>query len=208
MKGETRKVLVAGIGRGGTTAVTSMLYHAGFNVSGEAPPDKFFEDESLRRMLLAGDFGELQAELERRVEKYSRVAWKDPKLFRDAGMELVRRLPGDWIIVIVFRDPVAIVSRRVISDKVEFSQIMPKVVRLMRKLYDFGADIAGLGRQVIYVSYEKIMTEPVESVLRICADLKLDVDKERAEDIALRMQSDKVAYLADPVSRAEAVGLG
>jgi hypothetical protein len=208
MNGDSRKVLVAGIGRGGTTAVTSMLYHAGFNVSGEADPDKFFEDESLRRLLLTGEFGQLQGELDRRVEKYGRVAWKDPKLFRDAGMELVRQLPSDWIIIIVFRDPVAIVSRRVISDKVEFSQIMPKVVRLIRKLYDFGAEIAGLGRQVIYVSYEKIMTEPVESVLRICADLKLDVDQERAANIAMRMQSDKVAYLADPVSRPEAVGLG
>lgn len=194
-----RKVLVAGVGRGGTTAVTSMLCHAGFNVCGDAPCDKYFEDDSLRRLLLAGKFAQLQAELARRVEVYGWVAWKDPKLFRDAGLELVRRLPADWVIVVVFRDPVAIVSRRVIADNVGFSEIMPKVMRLMRKLHDFAVEAEGLGRRVVHVSYEKMMTEPVESILRLCAELKVDVDRERAEAISARMKGDKATYLESEV---------
>lgn len=192
--GGRRKLLVTGMGRGGTSSVASMLYHTGFNVSGEATPLANFEDESLRPLLVAGDIAGLQRELEARAERYPLVAWKDPKLHGDNGLELLRRLPPDWVVLAIFRDPVAIVSRRMVSDQVDFADSMPKVMRFMGKLHNFTVE-AQKSRQVIYVSYEKVVTEPVATIKGIYTMLGAALDDAQASLLWDRMQRSQKEYL-------------
>jgi hypothetical protein len=201
-----RKVLVTGMGRGGTSSVAAMLHHTGFNVSGEAAPRANFEDEVLRPLLIDGRIDELRHVLEDRAARYPLVAWKDPKLHGDNGLELIRRLPDDWVLVAIFRDPVAIVSRRMVSDQVDFSQSMPSVMKFMGKLHNFVAEVQKL-RKVIYVSYEKVVTEPVPTIRGIYTMLGADLDEEAAAGLWARMQRSQKEYLlhSDSPSRALAV---
>jgi len=198
-----RKVLVTGMGRGGTSSVAAMLHHTGFNVSGDAPPRANFEDEALRPLLIDGRIDELQRELEARSARHPLVAWKDPKLHGDNGLELIRRLPDDWVLLAIFRDPVAIVSRRMISDQVDFSQSMPSVMKFMGKLHNFVAEVQK-SRKVIYVSYEKVVTEPVATIKGIYSMLGAELDDGAAAALWARMQRSQKEYLlhSDSPSRA------
>ena len=192
--GGRRKILVTGMGRGGTSSVAAMLYHTGFNVCGRAEPLANFEDETLRPLLLNGQLEELQQELEARAERYPLVAWKDPKLYGDKGLELLRRLPDDWILLAVFRDPVAIVSRRMISDQVDFSESMPNVMKFLGKLHNFVAEVQK-SRKVIYISYEKVVTEPVMTIRGVYSMLGAELDDVAAGQLWEQMQHSQKEYL-------------
>jgi len=188
------RLLVTGMGRGGTSSVASMLYHTGFNVCGEVPPHPNFEDEALRPLLLEGRLDEVQRELEARSERYPLVAWKDPKLYGDQGLELLSRLPADWTLLAVFRDPVAIVSRRMVSDQVDFAQSMPSVMKFLGKLNKFVAEVQK-SRRVIYVSYEKVITEPISTIKGIYSMLGADLDDAAAANLWDHMQLSQKEYL-------------
>jgi hypothetical protein len=190
-----RKVLVTGLGRGGTSAIGALLFHAGFNMSGDGNVDDvYFEDERLRSMLLASDFERLEAELTFRTAKHPLVAWKDPKLYSGQGLQLVQRLPRDWIVIAVFRDPVAIVSRRLVTDESSFAESMSRVLRFMRKLYEFLAEVEK-SKTVIYVSYEKLITEPVASISRILHLLGAKVDDEHVGSLWTKTKESQKTYL-------------
>jgi hypothetical protein len=189
-----RKILVTGLGRSGTSSVSSMLYHAGFNVCGDAPPNKSFEDEYLRPLLVGEKFDLIERELAKRLETHQLVAWKDPKLYSKHGIKFVRSLPDDWTVIVVFRDPVAIVARRLTTDNVEFAADMQHVAAFIRKLHDFAVDAAKT-KKVIYVSYEKIMTEPIASIQGIFKMLGAEVPAEFAAGIWAKMLDSQQEYL-------------
>jgi hypothetical protein len=189
------RVLVTGLGRSGTSAVAAMLFHAGFNISGDAIPDEaFFEDEHLRSLLLDSKIDSVEQELTKRAQDHQLVAWKDPKLYSKYGRELLDRLPDDWIVVAVFRDPVAIASRRLSSDQAEFETSLPHVIKFMQKLYGFVAQ-AQKRKKVICVSYEKLVTEPVKSIQRIFRTLGAELPDEMAASIWGRMRESQQTYL-------------
>jgi hypothetical protein len=202
-----RKVLITGLGRGGTTSIAAMLHHAGFNLSGAPEPDAYFEDENLRALLLDRQYAQVQDELERRAERHGLVAWKDPKLYSEYGLELTRRLADDWTLVAVFRDPVATVSRRMTADQVDFSGSMEHVVRFMRKLQKFAADVEKQ-RPVLYVSYEKVITEPISSIRGIFDSLGADIGEDGAAYLWTHMRRSQKLYVeaANAVASAPSPG--
>jgi hypothetical protein len=194
--GPNRRVLVTGLGRGGTTAIASLLHWAGYNLSGDAPTDLvYFEDERLRAFLLEGQVDQLEAELNARAERYPLVAWKDPKLYGARGAELLQRLPEDWMVIVVFRDPVAIARRRTVTDGVEFRESMPHVLRFMGKLSEF-AEAAAKSRRVCYVSYEKLVTEPVSTITEIFRYLGVEPGQDVASYLWGKMRQSQEQYLA------------
>jgi hypothetical protein len=203
-----RKVLVTGLGRGGTSAIGALLFHSGFNVSGEAKADEiYFEDEQLRKMLLASEYERLESELGSRTENYPLVAWKDPKLYSGQGLQLVQRLSDDWIVIAVFRDPVAVVSRRLVTDKMSFAESMPRVLRFMRKLYGFSVEVEK-SKTVIYVSYEKVMTEPVASIRAMFQILGAELDDECIAGLWAKTRESQKSYLGAIETRASATDTG
>lgn len=193
--GGSRKILVTGLGRGGTSAIAALLFHAGFTLWGDGAGDEiYFEDGGLRKLLLAADYEGVEAELASRTEKHPLVAWKDPKLYSGHGLELVRRLPEDWIVIAVFRDPVAIVSRRVVTDQMSFEESMPRVMRFMRKFYNFLVEVEK-SRKVIYISYEKLMTEPIASVRAMFQKLGAELDDDGLASLWGKTRESQKSYL-------------
>jgi hypothetical protein len=191
------KVLICGLGRGGTSSVASLLYHVGFNLSGEDQPNTKFEDDELRELLLKSELTQLADRLESRAITYPLTAWKDPKLFASQGLELVRRLPIDWTVIAVFRDPVAIVARRVSMHELKFSEDMPKVIKATRKLHNFCAAAEKAGNEVIYVSYEKLMMDPLKTIDVLVRKLGISIAKDQAAEIWAHMQENQKMYLAE-----------
>jgi len=79
---------------------------------------------------------------------------------------------------------------------VEFSADMQHVAYFIRKLHDFAAEMEKT-KKVIYVSYEKVMTEPIASIQGIFEKLG-EVPAEVASRIWSQMQRSQKAYLAHP----------
>lgn len=202
-----RKVLVTGLGRSGTSSISSMLHYYGFNLCGEAEPNATFEDVKLRKLMIQEDFDRIEKVLRTRVEKHRLVAWKDPKIYDKHGIKLVRRLPDDWVVIVVFRDPVAIVTRRAETDKVNFSEDMVHVGKFMQKLHSFAAEVEQ-SKQVIYVSYEKLMSKPIESIRGIFAQLGTSVSADQAAKLWNSMQESHRTYQDVAGSNPRAVSGG
>jgi hypothetical protein len=154
-----RKVLVTGLGRSGTSAAASIMFHFGYCLT-ELPPIRNHEDPHLRDLLKDGKIDEIVGILQNRVANHSHVAWKDPKIYGRSGQNLVGKLADDWLVVVIFRDPIAIAMRRAMSEQAEFSADLARVISGQRKLLDF-ADGVAKTRAVLYVSYEKMLTDPV-----------------------------------------------
>lgn len=185
---------MTGLGRGGTSSIASMLLHAGFDLSGGERMSPTLEDKYLRGLLVKADFEQLTTVLEARAKQYPLMAWKDPKLRSNSGLELVRRLPDDWTVIVIYRDPVAVTSRRVVSDGVDFADQMAKVMRFMGNLYEYAVKV-GKTKKVLHVSYEKIMTEPTESITRVLNALGAELNAGDAAAIWQRMQENQQAYI-------------
>jgi hypothetical protein len=152
------KVLVTGLGRSGTSAVASVLSHFGYLMT-ESPQIPSHEDPYLRDLLKNDQADEILEILERRSASHSHVAWKDPKIYGSVGQTLVDRLDGDWLLVVIFRDLVAVGMRRALVHAEEFTADLHKVIKGQRRVLDFATDVSKK-RPVLYISYEKMMTDP------------------------------------------------
>lgn len=149
-----RKALVLGIGRSGTSALAYLLRAFGFHL-GDGSDDVIHENVGMRRRLLEGDFAGIDAELSRWAGEHDRIAWKDPKL-HSAGESWIRGLPDDWLMIVAYRDPVAVARRRERSDGVEFRSSLAHCIRSQSELHRF---VASLEQRVHYVSYERLIQD-------------------------------------------------
>jgi hypothetical protein len=114
LKIKHRSVLITGQGRSGTSAVASIFYNLGYYMP-SACKLSTLEDEILRQYLSGGNIESIVAELSLRQSQHNLVAWKDPKLYKKYGRELIKLLGKDWVYVIIFRDPYAIAMRNNLS---------------------------------------------------------------------------------------------
>lgn len=186
-----RKVLITGLGRSGTSAVASVFNHIGFYLGddSEAP---IYEDVVLRTAFKEERLSDVRSTLERSGLEHRLVAWKDPKLFSAIGSQLVGELTEDWLMVLVFRDPVATTLRRVFSDKVSFMDTLLSTVRLQEKLVQFGMTVK---KPILFVSYEKLLLYPEQVIGEILGFVDLDPGLSiNADDILAKISSDKEAY--------------
>jgi hypothetical protein len=154
-----KKILVTGLGRSGTSAAASILFHFGYCLT-ESPQIRNHEDPHLRDLLKDGKVDEIVDILKARSAKNTHVAWKDPKIYGRSGPNLVGKLGDDWLVVVIYRDPIAIAMRRALSEQAEFSADLARVITGQKKLVEF-ADGVAKTRAVLYVSYEKMLTDPV-----------------------------------------------
>ena len=155
-----RKALICGVGRSGTTAVASVLAELGFNL-GEHPVDPLREDTHLRELLLRRDADQLITELEAWSRRHAAVAWKDPKIHSAVTPAFMASLPADWLILAVFRDPLAITQRRMDVTGVPLMTTLRDVSRFQQKLLNF---IDASAQTVALISYERFMAQTPASV--------------------------------------------
>jgi hypothetical protein len=186
-----RKVLVCGVGRSGTTALASVLGELGCHL-GEHPVQAFLEDSMLRELLLKQDAPALIAELERWAGLHRAVAWKDPKIHTAGGPGLLQLLPHDWLIVAVFRDPVAVAQRRAHTDGVPLLTSAHDVLRFQLKLLAF---VDAAPHTAALVSYERFMVDTTAAVEALRSLLEAGPDAADAADVARRARAHQGVYL-------------
>ncbi|KJV05547.1 hypothetical protein [Methylocucumis oryzae] len=111
-------VLITGLGRGGTTALAQVFRGLGF-VFEQA--DEFMETKDYRRLLLAGDYQTLIADLQAWQTSERHHAWKDPKLLSPIHHQtFYSALPNNIVLVVVLRDLVATTSRFISVEQADF----------------------------------------------------------------------------------------
>ena len=105
------------------------------------------------------------ADLSRELEKWSGehpgVAWKDPKIYGTSTNAFVKLLPDDWLVIGVFRDPVAVALRRGRSDGDAIPQGVADAIRFQVKL---GAFLQSTDKTVAFLSYEKLLHSPIATL--------------------------------------------
>ena len=163
-----RKVLATGVGRSGTTAVAAIFHSLGFHL-GDAPVTHLHEDVAFRRLLLEGDPAALAGALQAWSNRHAAVAWKDPKIYAAASGSFMDLLPDDWLVIGVFRDPLAVAQRRAYSDGTELLPTAHAVARFQMKLLGF---LQSVRHTVGLVSYERFIVDPEPTLASLLALLE------------------------------------
>lgn len=164
-----RHLLITGVGRGGTTALAALA--AAFGLVAERPT-AYWESPHLRRMALAGNSAEVIRAILRWRDGDSRMFWKDPKLSSAPFAEILSGLPSEVGIAVVLRDPLATAIRRsseggssVSAALLDTMGRIDRLLRAMNKIED---------RAIIWISYEKLLTETSGTVRRFASYLGIE----------------------------------
>jgi SAM-dependent methyltransferase len=184
------KVVILGIGRSGTSAIASLLRRHGFFLGPDAD-EALHESASLRQEMLSGHMDKIRTTLEDWQLTHPRVAWKDPKI-HTAGIGWLRTLPQDWLILTVFRDPVAIAQRRVLSDGLSFDAALALSIHGQNALF---ATLQGLDKKLLVLSYERLLQKPLAVINEVRDLLDLPTsDVPSPEDVWQAMRADQSNY--------------
>lgn len=167
-----RKLLLSGLGRSGTSAIASVFKNIGYYV-GEVGKVTTNEDKDLQGMLKKLLYNEIIAELEVRAKNYSLIAWKDPKLIGQTGLQLINMLPDDWSVVLTSRDPLAISMRLATQHGGDILSHMEQIYSAQTKLLTAINSITP--KAVFVMSYEKFIANPGNTIMGLLADINPDL---------------------------------
>lgn len=185
------KVLITGLGRSGTSAIATLLYHLGYYL-GDVSDSSTKEDRELRENLKNNNYEAIIDTLNDRSLMHELIAFKDPKIYSPSHQKLLASLSDEWLIVSVSRDPVAIAQRRVISEKISFEKALSETVDSQMKLMKFMLDVK---KSSIIISYEKFMSYPTQSTNELSKYIKIDSTK--LPEILSKVFMDQNKYRAD-----------
>jgi hypothetical protein len=106
---------VTGLVRSEASAAASILSHFG-NCLIKLSQIRNHKDLQLRDLWSGGMIDEIVEFLLNRCVGNTYVAWKGPKIYGCLGRDLVEKLKLDWLVVVIFRDPIATAMRRALSE--------------------------------------------------------------------------------------------
>lgn len=167
-----KKLLLSGLGRSGTSAIASIFKNVGYYV-GDVSKVTTNEDKDLQGLLKKVLYADIIAELGIRAEKYSLIAWKDPKLIGQSGLQLIKMLPNDWSVVLTSRDPLAIAMRLATQHGDDILNHLEQVYSAQTKLLTAINSIAP--KSVFVMSYEKFIANPAMTIMGLLADINPDL---------------------------------
>jgi len=191
--GPFKKILITGLGRSGTSAIATLLYHMGYNL-GDVENSVTKEDRELRRNLKNGDYDAIVNILESRSQTHELVAFKDPKIYSSSHKNFIQKLSDEWLIVCVSRDPVSIAQRRVISEGIDFEKALSETVDSQMRLMKFMLTVE---KPIIIISYEKFMSYPTQSVYELAN--YIEFDKKMLPKVLLKVFADQNKYRANAI---------
>jgi hypothetical protein len=170
-----RTFVVIGVGRGGTSMVAGILSKLGINMGKLSGIT--FEDVEIRNVTRNFPKEEwmknLQPIFERKNEQFDVWGFKVPK-FAKFLSELGNNLRNPYFIF-VFRDPVAIAIRNVVSVKMDFSYSIKHTLSNYKLFADF---IDSTDVPLIAISYEKSIVQPEFTVRKLVEHLGLDATED------------------------------
>jgi hypothetical protein len=163
-----RTYVVMGVSRGGTSAVAGVLSHFGIFMgkTGEAP---LFEDLPMNRAL-AGPSDKLDALISNYNDAHDIWGFKGNAISQDFD-DVLRRLRNP-VVLVVFRDLLAIANRARLSADRDLATIMQRQAKEYQRIADF---IARGAHYFVLVSFEKLCAYPAQVTERIASSLALEV---------------------------------
>lgn len=170
-----RTFVVIGVGRGGTSMVAGVLSSVGIDMGRLSGVT--FEDLDIRDVTKNFPSTEWMENLmpifERKNKKLDIWGFKVPK-FSKHLMELSSVLRNP-VFIFVFRDPVAIAVRNVVSTSIEFSYSMKHTLMNYKLFAEF---IETTKQPLVAISYEKAIIEPELMVRTLVELLAIDASEE------------------------------
>jgi hypothetical protein len=164
-----RHVLVCGHARGGTTAVARALIALGFTTD---DPNAFLESQTLRALSKKADGNELLSAIRNWKFRDERMFFKDPKLKSARALPLLAEMPAGVGFVFVFRDPLNVAIRNDALKETGLLSALEEAVKEYQKL--LRAVEALKNREVLLLSYEKLVVKPAAVIAGLASFLGVD----------------------------------
>lgn len=185
-----KTLLVTGLARSGTSMLAAMLQSAGIWL-GDHVYEPINEDAEITQMLRARDLFRLDALIKRQNAKTPIWGFKMPDLHQFLQHDELTRFRNPHLIVI-FRDPVALAVRNVVSEHVDGAQAMVEATSAMHSLTRF---VLASHLPFLFLSYEKALLFPrvfVDSVLSFCG---VTVDEAKQGALLHHIQPNRAQYV-------------
>jgi hypothetical protein len=185
-----KTLLITGLARSGTSMVASVLEGAGVWL-GDHVYDPIKEDAEITQMLEARDFTRLDALIERQNARTPIWGFKIPDLHQYMQHDELDRFRNPHLIVI-YRDPVAVAVRNVLSERVDGELAMMEATAAMHALVQF---VRASRLPFLFFSYEKALIFPrgfVDSLLDYCG---VALDEARRIELLRHVQPNRNEYV-------------
>ena len=175
--GTGKTLLITGLARSGTSMLAALLQAAGVWL-GDHVYQPINEDAEIAQMLRARDLFRLDALIKRQNARAPIWGFKMPDLHLFLQHDELTRFRDPHLIVI-FRDPVAVAARNVVSERVDGLQAIIEATATTHALAQF---VRASRLPFLFLSYEKALVFPrafIDSVLGFCG-ITLDAAKRDA----------------------------
>ncbi len=195
--GGTRTIVITGVARSGTSMIAQVLSSRGVDL-GERHDTVVFEDQVAQEFLLDNDLVGFERYARARDQRSDVWAFKKPHLHLH-GADILGLLRNP-VLVVTFRDPVAIARRNAISEGISNHQAIGEALQDLQGMLDFALKARC---PVLLVSYEKALVRPrllVEELLRFCG---LPDDEASVASLVRNVEPDRETYLRDARRRFE-----
>lgn len=163
-------VVVAGLGRSGTSMLAAVLQAAGISM-GEQTATGTHEDQQIAALLQQRRRRELQSLIKQRDAAYSLWGFKLPsrQILEHSLFRMLRRP----YVVVIFRDILAISGRRQVSRGEQLMNQLTQSLREYHRLLEF---LHEFDHPCLLISYEKALLNPDTMIdqLEFFLDLRLD----------------------------------
>jgi hypothetical protein len=153
--GGPRTFIISGVARGGTSLLAKLFVMADVPMGSSADP-VVFEDREVADALEQRDRTALLALIKRRNTEHAVWGFKRPNLFARLPVSEIDHFRNPSL-VLVFRDPVAIAQRNVISNRSFATNSLQDAIDNLAKLVSFARQACC---PALLVSYEKALALP------------------------------------------------
>ncbi|MFT6285973.1 MAG: hypothetical protein ACJAYC_002453 [Halieaceae bacterium] len=167
-------LIVLGAPRGGTSAIAGALAAMGIYMGrGAAAP--VFESLALANAIESGDQDKVRELIDTFNQEYPVWGFKRPGFTR--FVDEYHALFRNPIYLVIFRDPAATASRSIISGrlKVNYLKKLRRVLTVYEGIVNF---VEASGAPTLFISYEKLLQDPLNTLTRINDALKLETAAE------------------------------
>ncbi len=181
-------VIIVGINRGGTSAITASLHSLCIPLGDKAKPP-IFEDDVLAELFRRKDWSQFKRVAEKYDKQHGLWAWKLPDSIN--MLNRVDKLFSDKKYIFVFRDLVAVANRK------EDTLGQDKSITMARDIKRYSKAIKHYVKHPdssMLVSYEKLLTDTESYAVQLLTFLGMDITDENKQAIASSISISPAEY--------------
>jgi hypothetical protein len=188
--GTEKTFIVSGLGRGGTSLVASMLFHAGIYM-GHHLSEAVYEDAEFSEAFHARNRDLLMRLIASRNTTHRKWGFKAPHIHAALSYRDVTLFRNPHLIVI-FRDPVAVAERTALAEYLDPLTTMRECLDGLKSLVGF---VDNTTAPALLLSYEKALLKPdhfINAMARFCG---IPLDAGQRQSLLKVVQPNADAYI-------------